>query len=154
MDTKLPQFVTGKTCWRISKVPDFPTFLRNLPSLVPSGSVLCLEGTGAEDIEGYLSQRPAIYPNEVTQGFLSMRAKTYFMPVTLENLHGLAELAEHHAEPEICDHLRVYFNDKAVLAWHDISDDPLDIGDQIDESRIRAFTDELDTTYEGGVEPI
>jgi len=153
MGTKLPQFVTGKT-WRISVVPDFPTFLRNLPSLVPNGSVLCLEGTGADDVEVFLSQRPAIYPNEVDQGFLRMRTKTYYMPVTPENLQGLAELAEHHAEAEICDHLRVYFNDKAVLAWHDIIDDPLDIADQVDESRIRAFTEQLGTTYEDGVEPI
>lgn len=83
-----------------------------------------------------------------------MSAKTYYMPVTLKDMQGLAELAEHHAEPEICDHLRVYCNDKAVLAWHDIIDDPLDIDDSIDEARVIAFCNELGTTYEGGVEPI
>lgn len=152
--TELPQFVNSETCWRISRVPDFPTFLRNLPILVPADSVLCLEGTPADDVEVFLSERPAIYPNQLDQGFLSMRQKLYYVPATHENLQGLADLAEHHAEPEICDHLRVYYEGKAILAWHDIIDDPMDIDSQVDESSVNAFSKELGTTYESGVKPI
>ena len=154
MGTELPQFVNSETRWRISKVPDFPTFLRNLPILVPTDSVLCLEGTPDDDIEVFLSERPAIYPNQLNQGFLSMRPKLYYIPVTRENLQRLGDLAEHHAEPEICDHLRVYNKGRAILAWHDIMDDPIDIDNQIDESSVNAFSKELGTTYESGVKPI
>jgi hypothetical protein len=154
MNSELPQFVTGETCWRISSVPDLPTFIRELPSLVPAGSILSLEDTISEDIERFLAEKPAIYPNETDQGFLRMRVKTSFTPLTHETAEGLADLAEHHAEPEVCSHLRVYSDGDAVLAWHDIVDDPVYINGSVDENRIRAFCNKLGTTYEGGVEPL
>src|SRR5688572_6707730 len=103
-------------CWRVSPV-DFSEFLRQLPKFVPSSSILCLEGVITPEIENYLQKRPAIYQNETNQGFLKMRSKIFYMPVSEENLEGLASLSERYAEPEICSHLRVYRNDKIILSW-------------------------------------
>lgn len=102
----LPQLVDAP-CWEVTP-PDLTKFLEELYAFVPAGSVLCLEGTEAPDIERYLKARPGPFENETNQGFLKMRPKVYFIPITAENLQGVASLSTAHAEPEVCSHLPVY----------------------------------------------
>ena len=103
---KLPPWI-DPPCWEVSP-PDFTRFMGELSSFAPVGSVLCLEGGGAVDVERYLEARPGPIENETSQGFLKMRSKVFYMPITPENLRGLRSLTERHAEPEICSSLCVY----------------------------------------------
>ena len=83
-----------------------------------------------------------------------MRAKTYYTPLTVETARALGELAENHAEPEVCSHLRVYSEDRALLAWHDVVNDPVYLDGTVDEERVFAFCHKLGTTFERGVPPL
>jgi len=147
MKTKaeLPEIVEAP-CWEVSSV-DFYEFLGQLPYLAPSDSVLCLEGVDVSDIEAYLQKRPAIYENETNQGFLKMRPKIFYIPITEENLQGLASLSERYAEPEVCSHLRVYRNGKIILSWHDLPSDPFYVVKEIDEAALRMFCSNLGCEY-------
>lgn len=135
--TELPKIVEPP-CWNVSPV-DFSEFLRHLPNLAPGNSVLCLDGVYVPEIETYLLDRPAIYENETNQGFLKMRSKIFYMPISEENLQGLASLSEGYAVPEVCSHLRVYQNDKIILSWHDLPFDPFYVANEIDEAVLRKF---------------
>ena len=133
-------------CWEISP-PDLTEFISQLGSFVSPESVLCLEGGNAADVERYLQARPGPIENEIDQGFLKMRSKVFFMPVTRENLRGLRDLTEVHAEPEVCDHLRVYEGEKIILSWHDLPFDPIYVASEIDEAALGKFCKALGCGY-------
>ena len=141
----LPQFVDAP-CWEVTP-PDLTKFLEELDAFVPSGSVLCVEGTGTPDIERYLEARPGPFENETNQGFLKMRPKVYFMPITAKNLQGLASLSTAHAELEVCSHLRVYRDETIILSWHDLPSDPFYVASTINEAALRKFCGTLGCQY-------
>jgi hypothetical protein len=141
----LPQIVKPP-CWEVTPA-DLREFLDELHAFVPSGSVLCLEGVYAPDIERYLIVRPGPFENKTNQGFLKMRPKVFFMPITAENLQGLASLSSVHAEPEVCSHLRVYRDEAIILSWHDLPGDPFYVASAIDEAALRKFCEALRCQY-------
>ena len=147
------ELTVNPPCWEVSPV-DLYEFLRQLPTLMPSDSVLCLEGVEASDVEKYLHKRTATLENETDQGFLRMRPKVFYMPITEDNLQELAILAEGYAEPEVCDHLRVYRNGKIILSWHDLPSDPFYLASEIDEVALKKFCDGLGCTYVLDTEPV
>ena len=136
-ETKLPEIVEPP-CWKVSPV-DFSEFFRQLPKLVPDNSVLCLEGVYVPEIEAYLQKRPASYENETNQGFLKMRPKIFYIPITEENLQNFALLTERYAEPEVCSNLQVYWNDKIILSWHDLPSDPFYVSEEVNEFVLKKF---------------
>lgn len=125
-------------CWKVSSV-DLSEFLRQLPKLVPHNSILYLQGVISLEIESYLQNHPAIYKNETDQGFLKMRSKIFYIPITEDNLENFALLTENYAEPEVCDHLRVYWSDKIILSWHDLPSDPFYVSKEVSESILKIF---------------
>ena len=133
---ELPQIVVPP-CWEVSP-PTFSNFLHHLPVFAPN-SILCLEGVSAPDLEAYLLERPTAYENETKQGFLALRPKIFYMPITGKNLRGFADLAERYAEPEVCDHLRVYRGNRIILSWHDLPSDPIYVVNEYDEDVLRKF---------------
>ena|SRR5215218_8748950 len=141
----LPQLVQPP-CWEATP-PDLTGFLDALHAFLPSGSVLCLEGVRAPDVERYLTARPGPWENEINQGFLKTRPKVFFMPITAENLHGLARLSSPHAEPEVCNHIRVYHDETIILSWHDLPTDPFYVTSAIDEATLQKFCDVLGCKY-------
>jgi len=133
-------------CWEISP-PDLTQFISQLGAFVAAESVLCLEGVNAVDVERYLQARPGPIGNETNQGFLKMRPKVFFMPITRENLRGLGDLTGVHAEPEVCDSLRVYDGEKIILSWHDLPSDPIYVASSVDEAALRKFCEALGCGY-------
>ena len=133
-------------CWEVSP-PDFSTFLQQLPAFAPGGSILCLEGVNAPDLEAYLLERPAAFDNETNQGFLKLRPRILYTPITEENLSGFVALTTGYAEPEVCDHLRVYRGNSIILSWHDLPSDPIYVAKEIDEALLKDFCERLGCEY-------
>src|SRR6266498_5611095 len=142
---ELPAWV-DPPCWEVSP-PDLTRFICELSALVPAGSVLCVEGGDAADVEYYLQARPGPIENETNQGFLKMRPKTFFMPITRENVRGLGELTEGYAEPEVCSNLRVYDGEEIILSWHDLPSDAIYVASAIDEAGLQTFCEALGCEY-------
>lgn len=141
----LPQFVEPP-CWEVTPA-DLTKFLEELDAFVPSGFVLCLEGVNALEIEHYLEARPGPFENETDQGFLKMRPELFFMPITADALSGLASLSNVYAEPEVCSHLRIYYDETIILSWHDLPTDPFYVSSAISEAALRKFCDALGSQY-------
>ena len=137
----LPEIVKPP-CWEVGP-PSFQRFLCELPGFAPSGSVLCVEDVDTSEIQQYLSARLGPFENETNKGFLKLRPKIYFMPISEENLKGLARLSERYSEPEVCSHLRIYHGEEIVLSWHDLPFDPFYVAGGIDETAVRRFGEVL-----------
>ncbi len=141
----LPTMVESP-CWRVSPA-DLSAFFYYLPTLDLGGSVLCLEDPVLPEIGELLLERPATYENETDCGFLNMRPKIFYTPVTEDTCHTLAAFSQNHAEPEVCSHLRVYRCDKIILSWHDIPVDPFYVAAEISENRLRQFCAALGSAF-------
>jgi hypothetical protein len=146
MTTSALQLIVEPPCWEMS-APDLTHFIAELGDFGHSGYVLCLDGVIAAEVETYLRARPSTIENRTDQGFLKMRSKVFFMPITGESAQGLARLSENHADPEVCDHLRVYEGNRLILSWHDVPFDPVYFGSEVAEARLRRFSASLGCRY-------
>ena len=146
MTTFTLQSIVEPPCWEMS-APDLAHFIAELGDLGHSGYVLCLDGMIAAEVETYLRARPSSIENSTDQGFLKMRSKVFFMPITGESALGLAKLSENYAEPEVCDHLRVYEGNRLVLSWHDVPFDPVYFASEVAEATVRRFSASLACRY-------
>jgi len=144
--SKTLQTQVDPPCWEIPPC-DLTEFISQLGTFATAESVLCLEGGNAADVESYLQARPSHIENETKQGFLKMRPKTFYMPITRENLRGLGDLSEIHAEPEVCDNLRVYDGEYIILSWHDLPSDPIYVASTVNEAALKKFCEALGCGY-------
>ena len=129
------------TFWEVSPPRDAAAFARNLPELLPEGSIICIEGTSiAADVVQFLETRQAATSTKVARGTIWPRPRVFHLPATPENVAVLASLFDAHAAPEICDHFHVYLKDKVYLEWHDaFLDDPLLLSTDLPENVVGEF---------------
>jgi len=136
--------------WVLSKVRQrqFGAFLHALSDLVPAESVLCLEGGSPdEEIRTFFENRRFEHPVQIEKGISWPKPECYHMPITRENIEGLALLTERHAFPEIAIHIHVYHGEKSLLEWHDIFSRSFYASKDIPEERIREFCKVLGNKY-------
>jgi len=136
-------------CWKLSPLDNLVPFLRALPTLFPEGCVLYLEdGRRPRDVREFLEARTAPDARRIAPGTLLPRPTVYRMPLTRENVDGLAALAEHHAFPELACHVHVYSGERVLLLWYDACADPIYVAREVPEERVRAFCAEVGIPYE------
>ncbi len=133
--------------WRLDNVRNFPNFLRCLPKIFPEGSVLYLEGTYARDVKKFLNSRRIPNTARVAIGTIWPRPSIFHIPLTPENVLGLAALAERRNRLEICQHLHVYKEENVLLESHDCMDNFADVSGVIAETYIKAFYAEVGCSY-------
>lgn len=67
---------------------------------------------------------------------------------TEQFLDQLAALAQHHAEPEICDHFHAYSGNQGLMQWYDaFSSDALLVAESIAEVKVQTFSHKLGVPY-------
>jgi hypothetical protein len=120
-----------------------------LASVLPPGLTLYVEGTSiAPIVAGYLADRPAAHPVSVRRGVIWPKPAAYQMPMTTENVAGLAALMKNLAEPEVADHLHAYRDDVAYLIWYDAwFDSPLYLHKDVPEDAVRQLCDAQGCEY-------
>ena len=135
--------------WEVHGPGDYPCFFRALADLVPAGSVLYVENcTRRGEVREYLEARPAAEICKVQMGTVWPRPECFHIPITRENMEGLAALAERHATPEVGDHIHAYRAGEVLVQWYDACcNDPLYISRSVPEERVRAFCEAIDATY-------
>lgn len=68
----------------------------------------------------------AIEPaTRLARGTALPRPRTYHIPLSGPTLGELRRIAEHHAEPEVCDHLVVYEDERVLVSAYDVGDEVL-----------------------------
>jgi hypothetical protein len=101
-------------------IRDLYALLAVIDEEMPEGAVLYLEGTSIDpEIGAFLEAHRAQESHLVVRGTLWPQPRSYHLPLSGSNLSQLRELAERHAEREICDHLVVYRGDQVLLSGYD-----------------------------------
>ena len=127
---------------------DSSLFFRLMAKYFPDVTTFYAEGTGiSPDVieyyerhldEGeYLPRRQTVFPR-------SRRFRCSFSP---EFMAGLTRLAEHHAEPELLDHLFLYKGNDPLLEWHDAFANAILISRKVPESIVSGLAKELGLNY-------
>lgn len=120
-----------------------------LAGILPPGLTLYVEGTSiAPIVAAYFASRPAAQPLNVATSIIWPRPKAFHMPMTTENVAGLARLMENLAEPEVGDHLHAYLEGTAYLIWYDAwFDSPLYLRKDVPEPDVQRLCADLGCTY-------
>lgn len=140
--------LSTKECWEVFSIKDFPAFLKVISNLVPTGSILYLEGSDTpKKLRSYLEERASQNICKVEMGTIWPRPDVFHIDITKENMAGLAELAENCCTPEVAVHLHVYKEGKILLQWYDAFYDPLFISKDIPEENIKKFCNSLNVKY-------
>ncbi len=144
---KLPEIV-DPPCWSLEPV-DLSDFFRNVDKIIPEGAIFRLESGGTQVIEDFMACRPAKYPNEPEESrwLIFKTTKVFYMPLTKENLEGLANLSENYAEPEVGNGLGVYMDDELLLSWHDLPHDPIYVSPSIREESLKQFCEAVGCNF-------
>ena len=141
--------------WRIAVPKDFSAFFRALVHLVPEGAIAYLEdGSPPRELESFLNEKSVSEVSHVAMGTIWPRPRMFHVPATSENLLGLADLAEHCAEPEVAIHFHVYKEDRVLLQWFDAFIDPMYVSAEIPEEKVREFCVRLGIEYQRDTEGV
>ena len=132
---------------------DALVFFRALPRHLPEATSLFIEGSCiAENVKKVLLSHAQTglylpdpepyepYPGSLRRDFF----RCTFSPTLLSELE---HLAEHHAEPELCDHLFVYVNNAPILEFYDFPHNEIWLPITVSEDRVRAIASALNMAY-------
>ena len=108
---RMNSLVDEANCWRISKVRRAEDFFCAIERLVPEATHMYVEGSPGPDVIAAL--QPHVEPKKYvapagTVWSWPRRNQRLTLRVSLALFDLLADLASHHAEPEICSHLHLY----------------------------------------------
>jgi len=120
---------------------DSVRFFEGLAAAFPGATTLFVEGRPTADVDAFLRSAAEPGPYLPAPGTIDPKPTLYRVRCDGPTLAGLAALAKHHAEPEICDHLHVYASDRPLLLWWDafLSDDSAYVVLGADPDRLRVF---------------
>lgn len=136
----------SRSHWECRGRPDSALFLASLGEVFAAATTLYVEGTSiAPDVRNRLTaaSEPGPYlPARQTLWPRSERLRCRF-DATL--LGELAQLAEHQAEPELCDHLFVYAGDLPLLEYPDafLRGSTVYVASSVAEDTLRAWAESL-----------
>lgn len=141
-------FTPSSDYWELRCRDRYGELLVALTEVLPPGLTLYLEGaTIAPDVAAYLEARPA-EPVPVHRGTIWPKPAVYQMPMTVENVAGLARLMDDHAEPEIAEHIHAHKDGAALLIWYDaFSSTPLYVRNDVPEDDVKTLCADFDCQY-------
>ena len=114
----------GSPLEKAGRVSDLSLLLAGIDQALPRPAMLFVEGTSiAPDVKKLLDGRSVQPGRDDLWGTVWPRSDGFHIRVTDENMRDLLKLADHHATPEICDHLTVYCGERILLVAHDVGSD-------------------------------
>lgn len=136
--------------WTLTKPTSPDAFFIAIGQLFAADAVLYMEGTSiAPDIHEFLSKRPAAHTRSIQLGTVWPKPSCHHMNLIPEYLAELTRLAEHYAEPEICDHLVVYSTDEMLLQWYDAWMGPIEVAQSVDRAGLTRFCHTIGSDFNG-----
>jgi hypothetical protein len=132
---------------------DHAEFFRRIPTLVPEGSVLVLEGGWpSPHLRQFLQEHAFAPETRVARGTIWPRGDVVHLPASRQVLEELAKHAEGAAYPEVCTHLHVHAAGRVVVQWYDAFGAPCYVSKALPTERVEAFCGELGTSFKDGSE--
>ena len=119
-----------------------------LPKLAGSDATLYLEGgSHSNEVSEFIAAHSIPAVEQIARGTIWPRQKVYHLPATPEVFDTLSRMADHHAIPEICDHLVIYRPTLVVVDWYDVFDREAYVSPAVPEQVVREFAESVDGSY-------
>jgi len=139
--------------WEVDGPKDFPSLFRALDGWLSEQCILYFEGGSPDsEINNFMKANSIPEQTHIEMGTIWPRPKMFHVPGTHAILKALAEIMEHHAEPELAVHFHVYRQGVVLLEWHDAFSQPMLITSDISEDNVRKLADRMGTKYKRIVE--
>jgi hypothetical protein len=134
--------------WVVEGLNQPARFFEHLPTLLPSDSILYVEGTSilAEIAEFYRAHR-ATNPIDVARDTLVPVPDTYHIALSPEVSNRLCRLAQSHPTEELFDHIKAYQQDSLLLTFHDAFRGSLRISEHVPRGAVREFCEKLGVSF-------
>jgi hypothetical protein len=148
---QIPLSLPVGPCWQLQQgTVDSTIFLQTLPWVFPEATAAFFEGSSISaaivqileqhaDTGSYLP-----VPQTLWSTGTIMRFRCRFTSSLCEALAGASQ---HHAEPELFDHIFLYANRQALLEWPDAFSNCMWIAASVSEARVSAFATKLGLSY-------
>jgi hypothetical protein len=126
--------------WIIAHLKQPDPFFEKLPMLLPSSSILYVEGTTI------VPEVASLYSAHRVRNFVAVRPDTiypvpdiYHIEFSPEVIARLRELARSRPVPELFDHLKAYKGESLLFTFHDAFEGCLRISERIPSATIMQF---------------
>jgi hypothetical protein len=136
-------------CWAIT-APRWDAVIgfAALSKLVGNDATLYLEGgSHSDEVAAFLAAKSIPALEQIARGTIWPRQQVHHLPATPAVLEELSRLADHHALPEICDHVVVYRPSLVLVDWYDAFDRDAYASSTIPEQVIRDFAETVGGSY-------
>ncbi len=136
-------------CWAIAAPRwDAELGFAALPNLAGNDATLYLEGgSHSDEVKALVDAHSIPAVEQIARGTILPRQQVYHLPATPEVFEALSRLADHHALPEICDHLVIYRPALVLVDWYDVFDREVYASSTIPEQFIREFAQRVGGSY-------
>ena len=136
-------------CWAITAPRWDPEVgFAALPKLAGKDATLYLEGgSHSDEVATFIDAHLIPAVERIACGTIWPRQAIYHLPATSDVFAGLSRLADHHALPEICDHLVIYRPSLVLVDWYDAFDREVYVSSTIPEKLIREFAETVGGSY-------
>lgn len=138
--------------WCVSATRDVERFVRALPLLMPSGSVVYFEDTAEPHVRQYLQSVSVPAQAQIAIGVIWPRPDRYHVPLTAGTMESLAAFLEQNPAGFFCTHCHVYRDGVVLLEWNDafIGDDPMYVSRKIGADAVARFAQALGSSVSTG----
>lgn len=138
----------GQPCWEIDGPAGFPELFEALRGWLPDDAILYFEGGSPDsEIREFMANHSISAPVLVRRGTLWPKPLVFHVPATADALSELAQIMDHHAEPELAVHFHVYRDTSVLLEWHDAFSQPMSLNSALPEEQVKALADRFGTRY-------
>ena len=136
-------------CWAIAASAwDAELGFAALPTLIDGDCTIYLEGgSHSDEVASFIDTHQVAPQVQIARGTIWPRQQVYHLPATVDVFDGLSRLADHHALPEICEHLVIYRPSIVLVDWYDVFDREIYASSTIPERSVRKFAGIVGATY-------
>lgn len=134
--------------WIINDLKDSVSFFRQLPHLIPAGSILYFEGCGIHsDLRHFYESNRAPNAISVVRDTIFPVPEMFHVAMTSEALETLIDLLGRHPLEACFNHVKAYHEGRLLFTFHDAFDgSELMISDRVPDQSIEAFSTTLKVT--------
>jgi len=130
--------------WAIEGLKQPAEFFEHLPELLPSDSILYIEGTSiVAEVASFYSLHRARNAVAVVRDTIFPVPDTYHLTFSPDVCAALRQFADRHAVAEMFDHLKAYRGENLLFTFHDAFDGWLLISEHLPDEVVARFCQAL-----------
>ncbi len=136
-------------CWAIAASSwDAELGFAALSTLIDGDCTIYLEGgSHSDEVASFIETHQVAPQVQIARGTIWPRQQVYHLPATVDVFDGLSRLADHHALPEIYDHVVIYRPSIVLVDWYDAFDREIYASCTIPERSVQEFAKIVGATY-------